>query len=174
MKEKIKIFLINSFKQISNFIQNLYLNISQKIKVSFKKCKEGEENLNILLIYWCVIPCILYLFILKFTNCKFILNIIDLFMLILTLLDLYFISKTLKIHPEYNTELMRELEKQNYYKTLDEKQLKEEKLKEKKDNTKKFFYKLLALKNSEKTDIYKIVKCFVILILLVVLKRIFL
>ena len=69
---------------------------------------------------------------------------------------------------------MRELEKQNYYKTLDEKQLKEEKLKEKKDNTKKFFYKLLALKNSEKTDIYKIVKCFVILILLVVLKRIFL
>lgn len=174
MKEKIK----NTFKIISKktktFIYNIYLKISQKIKESFKKCRAGEENLKILLTYWCVIPSIIYLFLLKTTDCKFLTDLYDVIMLVLNSLNLYFIAKAVKIHPEYNTELMRELEKQEYYKTLNKNELKEEKSKERKENTKNFFRRLLLIKTDKKVDSYKIVRCFVILILLITVKRIFL
>ena len=174
MKEKIK----NTFKIISKktktIIYNIYLKISTKIKESFKKCRAGEENLKILLTYWCVIPSIIYLFLLKTTDCKFLTDLYDVIMLVLNSLNLYFIAKAVKIHPEYNTELMKELEKQEYYKTLNKNELKEEKSKERKQNTKNFFRRLLLIKTDRKVDFYKIVRCFVILILLITVKRIFL
>lgn len=161
-------------KKLKNIIINLLNNIKLKIKTSFIKCKNGEEKLNTLLIYWCLIPCILYLLSLRFLNCKIILNIFDIILFILCLLDLYFIAKTLKLHPEYNTELMEEIKKQEYLKTLTEEQIKEEKLKESKQAKIDFVKRILALKAGKKVDNYKIVKYFVILTFLIVLKRIFL
>ena len=67
---------------------NLYLKISTKIKESFKKCRAGEENLKILLTYWCVIPSIIYLFLLKTTDCKILTDLYDVVMFILSLLDI--------------------------------------------------------------------------------------
>ena len=174
MKEKIKNIFKTMFNKIKSFTTNLYLKISTKIKESFKKCRAGEENLKILLTYWCVIPSIIYLFLLKTTDCKFLTDLYDVIMLVLNSLNLYFIAKAVKIHPEYNTELMRELEKQEYYKTLNKNELKEEKSKERKENTKNFFRRLLLIKTDRKVDFYKIVRCFVILILLITVKRIFL
>ena len=174
MKEKIKNTFKTIFKKIKSIISNIYSKISPKVKESFKKCREGEENLKVLLTYWCVIPSVIYLFLLKTTDCKFLTDLYDVIMLILNLLNLYFIAKAVKIHPEYNTELMRELEKQEFYKTLDKNELKEEKSKERKQNTKNFFYRLLLIKTDKKIDAYKIVRCFVLLILLITIKRIFL
>ena len=174
MKEKIKNTFKIIYKKIKTFIYNIYLKISTKIKESFKKCRAGEENLKILLTYWCVIPSIIYLFLLKTTDCKFLTDLYDVIMLVLNSLNLYFIAKAVKIHPEYNTELMKELEKQEYYKTLNKNELKEEKSKERKQNTKNFFRRLLLIKTDRKVDFYKIVRCFVILILLITVKRIFL
>lgn len=174
MKEKIKNIFKTVFNKIKSFTKNLYLKISTKIKESFKKCREGEENLTILLVYWCILPSITYLILLKTTNCKILTDLYDVVMFILSLLDLYFIAKAVKIHPEYNTELMKELEKQEFYKTLDKNELKEEKSKERKENTKNFFRRLLLIKTDKKVDFYKIVRCFVILILLITIKRIFL
>ena len=174
MKEKIKNTFTIISKKTKTIIYNIYLKISTKIKESFKKCRVGEENLKILLTYWCVIPSIIYLFLLKTTDCKFLTDLYDVIMLVLNSLNLYFIAKAVKIHPEYNTELMKELEKQEYYKTLNKNELREEKSKERKENTKNFFRRLLLIKTDRKVDFYKIVRCFVILILLITIKRIFL
>lgn len=174
MKEKIKNTVKYLYKKTKGIITNIFGKISTKIKLSFDKCKNGEEKLNNLLIYWCIIPCIIYLFLIRMLDCKIVLDLLDLVIFILIIFDFYFIEKTLKIHPEYNTELMREVEKQNFYKTLNEEQLKEQKLKEAKENRKYFIKRFFSYKSKEKCDFYKLVKYFLLLIFLLAIKRIFL
>lgn len=174
MKDKIRSIFKKTFDKTKSFLKNLYLKSSIKIKESFGKCRDGEENLTILLVCWCILPSITYLILLKITNFKILTDLYDVAMLVLGLLDLYFIAKAVKVHPEYNTELMKELERQEYYETLDKNKLKEEKSRERKENAKNFFRRLLLIKTDKKVDFYKIVRCFIILILLITVKRIFL
>lgn len=172
--QKLLNFLKKIYKESLKIITKYYLIILSKIKESFLKCRKGEEDMKILLTYWCVVPCIIYLFILWFLDCKFLLNILDIAMFLLAIIDLYFIAKIIKIHPEYNTELMDELRKQELYSSLDKEQIKEEKNKELKQNTKNFFKKMFLCKSDKKTDAYKIVKYIVLIVLLITIKRIFL
>lgn len=174
MKDKIKSIFKKMMDKMKSFLRILYSKSSTKIKESFKKCREGEENLTILLVCWCVLPSVAYLILLKTTNCKILTDLYDVTMFVLGLLDFYFIAKAIKVHPEYNTELMRELEKQEYYETLDKNELKKEKSRERKENAKNFFRRLLLIKTDRRVDFYKIVRCFIVLILLITVKRIFL
>lgn len=101
-------------------------------------------------------------------------HVCDLIMIFIGFLDLFFIQKTLKEHPEYNTKLVEEYEKEQYYSSLSEEQLKQTKTEEKKQNAKDFLKRLLLIKPGEKVDLYKIVRLFVILTILISLKRVLL
>lgn len=163
MKEKIKNIITNFFNKIKN-----------TVTTSYEKCKNGDEKLNNLLIYWSLIPCIIYLFIrYKISFPNIILNIIDLFMLFFTILNLYFIQKAIKIHPEYDTKATKELEKIKYYATLNEEEYKKAIEKDKKEKGKKFIKGIFSINNSDGVDFYKIVRMFVILTLVIVLKILF-
>ena len=98
----------------------------------------------------------------------------DLIMIFIGFLDIFFIQKALKKHPEYNTKLVMEYEKEQYYSSLSKEELEQVKSDEKKQNTKDFFKRMLLIKPGEKVDFYKIVRLFVILTVLVGLKRVLL
>lgn len=89
-------------------------------------------------------------------------------------LGLFFIQKALKKHPEYNTELVRELEKAEYYASLNENELKDAKTQEVRKNAKNMLKKMLLIGTGEKVDAYKIVRLFTVLALLFALKGILL
>ena len=175
MKEKFLLYLSNFFKKVWNFLKVNLAKLFRIIGGSYERCREGEEKLNSLLVYWCMVPCILYfLLIYKFSLCKFTKRLCDLAMVLVGFLDIFFIQKALKKHPEYNTKLVQEYEKEQYYSSLSKEELKKVKTNEKKQNTKDFFKRILLIKPGEKIDFYKIVRLFVILTILVGLKRVLL
>lgn len=168
MKTKILNFLLKLKELIIN-----YSNIAKnKIVVSYGKCKVGEEKMTNLLLYWATVPCLLYLYI----TCKFsfpfiIASILNIFMLLFTILNFYFIQKAVKVHPEYNTELIEELKKAEYYSTLDEKELKKVKKSESLNKKKNIFKGIFNLGTKKKVDFYKIIRALVILTFLIAFKR---
>lgn len=173
MKEKV----INFFKKIYLKIKAIIIKYSlifwNKMSSSYILCREGEENMKKLLLYWNFLPCIIYFFVrYKINNCVFFGRILDFSMFFIGILGIFFIQKALKKHPEYNTELVKELEKEEYYASMNEEDLKEAKLKEKKENTKSFFKKMFLISSGDRIDKYKIVRLFTILTMLFVLKRI--
>ncbi|MBR2141155.1 MAG: hypothetical protein IJ853_02265 [Rickettsiales bacterium] len=174
MKEKIKNFIKSITLKFYNFVKSKTILAAGVVKKSFNKCRNGEEDLKNILLYWSTIPCVVYFIMLKTVKCKFTLNMADLVMFVLIIFDLYFIAKTLKIHPEYNSDLMREVEKQKLYETLTDEQIKEEKAKESREGVKKIFYRFLTIRTGDKVDYYKIVRCILLLTFLIVFKRIFL
>ncbi len=175
MKEEFFSYLSSFFKNVWIFIKTNLAKFYEIVNISYKRCRDGEEKLNNLLIYWSIIPCILYfLLIYKFGLCKFMQRLCDLIMIFIGFLDIFFIQKALKKHPEYNTKLVMEYEKEQYYSSLSKEELEQVKSDEKKQNTKDFFKRMLLIKPGEKVDFYKIVRLFVILTVLVGLKRVLL
>ena len=175
MKEGLVNNLSVFLEKIWNFIKKCLYTIFKVINDSYKRCRGGEENLNKLLIYWNIIPCILYFIIIfNFNLSHFYKNLLDLFIILLGFLDIFFIQKALKKHPEYNTQLVKEYEKEQYYSSLSPEDLKKAKEEEKKENRKDFLKKILLMKPGEKIDSYKIVRMFTVLTILIGLKRILL
>lgn len=162
------------FNWLINFLKNKLLFLKNIIVTSYGKARVGEEKLNNILFYWCLLPSILYFLALRFIDCQILLRAIDIFILLLSIIDLYFIAKAVSVHPEYDTQLTRELQKEEYYKTLNEEQLKEAKKQEKKDNYKRILDKYVLLRYKDGVDFFKIVRIIVIIVLLFSIKRIFL
>ena len=110
----------------------------------------------------------------KFGLWEFIKHLCDIIIIFVGFLDIFFIQKALKKHPEYNTKLMTEYEEEQYYSSLSKEELEQIKSDKKKQNTKDFFKRILLIKPGEKVDFYKIVRLLLILTVLVGLKRILL
>lgn len=168
--EKIVIFLK---EKVVVFLKEKFMAVKAIISTSYGKARNGEEEFKNVLYYWCLIPDIIYFISLKFIGAGVLKFIIDIFMMCLSILGLYFIAKALKVHPEYDSIYVKELEKEEYYKTLTEEQVIEAKKKEKKDNAKKLFRKYIFLKYDDKVDLFRIVRIVVIITLLISLRRIF-
>lgn len=168
MKTKILNFLLKLKEKII-----IYYNIiKDKVAVSYGKCKIGEEKMSNILLYWAIIPCLFYLFVTaKISFPAIIASVVNIFMLLFTILVFYFIQKAVKVHPEYNTELVEELEKAEYYSTLDEKELKKAKRSESLNKKKNIFKSIFNLGTKKKVDFYKIIRAFVILTFLIAFKR---
>lgn len=164
----------NIFKKIFLFLKNRYNIIKSNIVESFLKARNGEEKFNVILYYWSLIPCILYFVCLKFISCRFLLEVIDVVIVLLTVLDLYFITRTLEVHPEYDSLYLKEKEKEEYYKTLTEEQLIEVKKQERKNNRNKILKKYILLETDDKVDLFRIIRLFVIITLLIAIKRVLL
>jgi glucan phosphoethanolaminetransferase (alkaline phosphatase superfamily) len=143
-----------------------------KIVKSYARCREGEEGLRILLLYWCTVPAAIYIFVrFKVRLYAFLEWPVDLFIVILSVLDVFFIQKALKKHPEYDSEFVRNREKEKYYASLSGEELEKVKSSEKKENAKNFAKRLFLLDRSKRIDAYKIVRLFVLLTMLVALRR---
>ncbi len=169
MKAKITNFLLKIKYKFFNFC-NMF---KQKVIESYGKCKNGDETLKNILLYWSFIPCTLYLYIsYKFYLFWFIRCIINIFILLLTILDFYFIQKAVKVHPEYDSEVTEELEKAEYYSKLTEEEYKKAIKNESFAKKKNFLKKIFNVGSTKKIDLYKIVRIFVILTFLIAFKRV--
>lgn len=162
------------FNKVFLFLKKIYNGLKERVVSSFLRARNGEENLNIILYYWSLIPCVIYFISLKFVNSRFLLEIFDVIILLLTILDLYFIARTLEVHPEYDSELVKEKERQEYYNTLTKEELEKVKKQERKNNINKTLKKYILLKTDDKVDLFKIIRLFVIITLLIAIKRILL
>jgi uncharacterized membrane protein len=170
MKEKFK----NLLDKVSGVLRCWCGAATLKLKESYMRCRAGEERLNVLLYYWCVIPCVIYLVVVfKLKSLDFIRNIFNVFALALTILDYYFIAKAVRVHPEYDTEATEELEKERYYASLSDEEFKKVVKQEKIENRKNCLKRLFLAKSGKRADFYKIVRIFVVLIFLVSLKNLF-
>jgi hypothetical protein len=128
-----------------------------------------------LLICWCIIPIVVYIFIiLKIKICPSFKRFFDLIAVVLSTLDIFFIQKSLKMHPEYDSDFVRETEKEKYYASLSPDELQKVKSVERKEEAKNFVKKLFLIGGGNKVDSYKIVRLFIVLMLLVALKRLLL
>lgn len=162
------------FNKVFLFFKKIYNISKERVVASFLRARNGEENLNVILYYWSLIPCIVYFISLKFVNSRFLLEVFDVVILLLTILDLYFIARTLEVHPEYDSELVKEKEKQEYYNTLTKEELEKAKKQERKNNINKTIKKYVLLKTDDRVDLFKIIRLFVIITLLIAIKRILL
>ena len=162
------------FNKVFLFLKKIYNGLKERVVSSFLRARNGEENLNIILYYWSLIPCVIYFISLKFVNSRFLLEIFDVVILLLAILDLYFIARTLEVHPEYDSELVKEKERQEYYNTLTKEELEKVKKQERKNNINKTLKKYILLKTDDKVDLFKIIRLFVIITLLIAIKRILL
>jgi hypothetical protein len=168
--------LINNFtKKVRQYLKEKYLTLSKKISTSYERCKEGEEKLNTILFYWSLIPCLLYIFIrIRYIFVGILAFLLDLAFFILGFLDYYFISKTLEKHPEYDTEKMEKIKKAEYYSSLSDEEYENVRKKEKQEELRSNVKGILFARSWKKRDLYKGVKVFLILIMLVTFKRLFL
>ncbi|MDR0571346.1 MAG: hypothetical protein LBG48_00675 [Rickettsiales bacterium] len=148
------------------------LSVRRKVVISYRKCREGDERLFVLLLYWALIPCSLYLLVrVRYIYSGFWAFALDLFFFIFALLDYYFISKAVSKHPEYDTELMDRLKKAEYYNSLSDEEYEKAKKEEKQKQLKNVTKSLLFMRSLRKKDTYKGVKVFLILIIALTFKR---
>lgn len=160
--------MLNSKKILKFF--NKYLN---RTKTSFKKCMNGEENLNKMLWFWCLIPNIVICFIIfKLYN---ILNftLLNILYIVYNLFCLYFILKAVSVHPEYDVSKIQKYKHNEYIKSLSENELKNYKKDLAKEKTKELFEKALLIKPWKKVEFYKIVRLILIFVLLIALRNLF-
>ncbi|MDR1426099.1 MAG: hypothetical protein LBI70_03885 [Rickettsiales bacterium] len=175
MGKEIKVFLLECCQKIVTTLHRFWLIFRDRIKNSYGRCRNGEENFKILLLYWCTVPAAIYMFFrFKFRFWSPIEHVLDIFIAVISSLDIFFIQKALKNHPEYDSEFVKNKEKKDYYASLNDEELETVKSKEKKEDTKNFFKHLLLLNTDKKIDPYKIVRLFIILTLLLALKRLLL
>ncbi len=140
---------------------------------SFNKCVAGEENLNKMLWFWCLIPNIIVCFIIfKLYN---ILNfaLLNIIYIVYNLLCLFFIIKAVSVHPEYDVSKIQKYKHNEYIKSLSEDELKNYKKDLAKEKTKELFEKALLIKPWKKVEFYKIVRLILIFVLLVALRNLF-
>lgn len=178
MKEKFEKFynsLLIKVKHLSIFILNklklLFDKLFFNINISFKKCLQGEEKLSILLWCWCFTPAILGISLFSKLINSFIL--FKFCFLGYIILCLYFIMKTIKIHPEYNVSRMKKIQEQEYINTLSEEEAKAYKLEKIKLNAKSFTKKMFLFEAWNTDETYKTIRLFLLFALLIVLKNIF-
>jgi hypothetical protein len=133
MRTKFKNFLSNCFDSAKESIYKLYFRCGKEIRASYALCREGEEKLKNLLLYWCIAPMAIYIFIvLRINMCHICKRFFDFSAAVLSALDLFFIQKSLKKHPEYDSEFVREAEREKYYASLDQEELRKVRSREKK------------------------------------------
>ena len=151
-------------------IKNRLYGAFNSIKLSFKECLSGEENLNVMLWCWCLIPNIILYFInsrlMYFLNFGFF-KILYLFY---NLMCLYFILKAVSVHPEYNVSKIQKQEEMEYRKSLSKDELKTYKSEVNKEKAKDLVKKALLLKGWKTVEFYKTVRLIIVLIILVTLK----
>ena len=146
---------------------------TNSVKSSFSKCMAGEENLNKMLWFWCMIPnMVICVIVFKLIN---ILNftLINLIYIAYNLMCLYFILKAVSVHPEYNVSEMEKNENKKYVKSLSKEELKNYRKESAKKKTKELFEKALLVKPWKRVEFYKIVRLILIFILLVALRNLF-
>jgi hypothetical protein len=165
------------FKRIKTYVEaglrQFKIKMCNIVRNSYGRCRNGEENLKILLIYWCLVPIGIYFFVfVYFKSCRFCSYILNLFMCFLTLLDLFFIQKTLQKHPEYDSSLLADEEKNKYYASLSTEELKSIKETERRRKPKDLLKKLLFLESKGQVDAYKMVRLLLLLVLLISLKKV--
>jgi hypothetical protein len=86
---------------------------------------------------------------------------------------LYFILKTISIHPEYNVSKIEKQKETAYKKSLSKQELKEYNLEQTKEKTKDFFKKALLQKAWKTVEFYKTVRLVLILLIIITLKNLF-
>jgi hypothetical protein len=172
MKIEVKNFLYRYFTKTRVTAAKICSLCWKKIKTSYALCRDGEEELKNLLLYWCIMPMVIYILIMaKIGPCRICRGLFDLLAIILATLDLFFIQKSLKKHPEYDSEFVKETEREMYYASLNPEELRKVKLEEKKEGAKNFVKKMLLIGSGDKIDSYKIVRLLMALMLLIALKR---
>lgn len=156
---------------IKNIMKEKSINTFNNIKVSFGKCMLGDENLNKMLWYWCLIPnIVVYLIDSKLINfLKF--DILKLVYLFYNLTCLYFILKAVSVHPEYNVSKIEKQEEMEYKKSLSKQELKNYMSEKNKEQARDFVKKALLQKAWKKIEFYKTVRLFLILFILITLKN---
>lgn len=183
--KNIKEFLLNCWKNIKNlsiFIWNKFLVISKNIFLflkeitieSYNKSRNGDEELNNVLIYWSILPALVYLIVrAKFIKYGFFALSLDIVHFCLACLSFYFIIKAVNVHPEYDIERTETLQKIEYYNSLSDEEYNKIILEEKKDKRKNLFKRLFFIKGGKPKELFKIVKIFLIFIIILTFKRIF-
>jgi hypothetical protein len=142
---------------------------------SYEKCKEGEEKMGTILLWWSTIPCSLYILIrIRYIFRGVFAFILDVTFFVLGLLDYYFISKAISKHPEYDVERMEKIKKIEYYNSLTEEEYEKIKKEERKEKGISGVKNILLAKNWRKTEPFKIVKIFLVLVILITFRRLFL
>ncbi|MDR3078663.1 MAG: hypothetical protein LBU15_01350 [Rickettsiales bacterium] len=174
MRKRIKIFLLDRWDGVKSLLARLYSISRDRIGRSYSLCRDGEENFRVLLLYWCTVPAILYIFI------RFRVNLysffewpLDLFAMILSLLDIFFIQKALRKHPDYDSEFVKSREREQYYSSLSPEELQRAKASEKKEGAKGLLRRLLLINRDKTVDPYRIVRLLMFLTLFLALKRFF-
>lgn len=143
------------------------------IRESFNRCITGEENLNKMLWFWCLLPnlviCIISFKLYNIFNLK-LLNVIY---VLYNLICLYFILKAVSVHPEYNVSKNEKIKSKEYKESLSKDELKDYKKELARKKTKELFEKALLVKPWRKVEFYKLVRLILIFILLISLKNLF-
>ena len=148
-----------------------FLHKFEFVKISFNKCIIGEEKLNKMLWCWCLLPN-LAIFLIDNNLFSFLrFNIIKVFYLFYNLMCLYFITKTVSVHPEYNITRTEKIKQKEYMDSLSGDELKKYKNDLKKEKAKNTCKKLLLMKSWKTFEFYKMVRLILILLILVVAKN---
>ncbi|MDR2760404.1 MAG: hypothetical protein LBB09_00980 [Rickettsiales bacterium] len=175
MIKKIKERILTFKNMASSMLREGFVASRAKILESYEKCKDGEEKMNTVLIWWSAVPCALYIVArMRFAFWGFFAFILDLSFFVLGLLDYYFISKAVSKHPEYDGERMEKIRKIEYYNSITEEEYEKIKKEEKKGKGFANVKNLLLTKNWRKAEPFKIVKIFLILVILITFRRLFL
>lgn len=157
--------------KVFDFLAEIFKKMFARVGESFEKCVNGEEKLNKMLWCWCIIPNAF--FISTYFNFLFQFIIVKVFVLFYAFLCIYFISKAVKVHPEYNVTEVKRKEELEYINSLNEEQLKEYYKDKKRQNLKDFGNKLLLQKSWKTTEFYKITRLFLMFVILFVFMKIF-
>ncbi len=152
-------------KQLGKF----FTDVTVPVKTSFNKCLEGNENFKQMLWFWCLIPNIVCMLILK---CTLKYKFFNLVYFLYDVMCLYFILKAVQVHPEYNITKTNKLKEKEYVSGLSPEELKKYKKDQLKKVNKDFWQKLLLQKPWKNTEFYKIVILILLLLIIITFRNI--
>lgn len=161
----IKIGIVKSYDFLKRCLKLLFNSINN----SFSRCIKGEENLNKMLWFWCVIPNVF--FISKYFSFFYGFAIMKALIMLYSVMCFYFILKAVKVHPEYNVSEVKRKEEIEYINSLNEEQLRDYIKNKNSDKIKDFFKKALLQKAWHTKEFYKITKVFLLFIFLFTLLK---
>lgn len=167
--------MFNCFKigffGIFNFFKKYISMILSGIKNSFNRCTKGEEKLNKMLWFWCIIPNIF--FISKYFAFFYQFTIVKILVILYSGMCFYFILKAIEVHPEYNVSEVKRKEELEYINSLDEEELREYIKNKNNDKIKDFFKKALLQKAWHTKEFYKITEIFLLFIFMFTMLKLF-
>lgn len=146
------------FSKLKKNLEAFFIKVIHAVKQSFIKATKGEENFNIMLWCWGLIPGLAVLiFVQEYLERRFSGRpsiLIYLFLMFFFLWHAVSIRTTLKKHPEYR---VKKENKKNKYKNLSRKEIKELRQKERKEKSKELVQKALLIRPWKTMEFYKFV-----------------